>query len=241
MTRRLYFARIAAPVFTAIVVPPALAVCSRPQPRLVCAEYANSKAVVVATLRAARHVEPPKLDTDGHVYTLSVKTLIRGEMGSTFQIWEENASGRVAFDWKVGTDYLLFLLRYSREPVGGWLVDGCGNSGPLNKSGAVLRAIEAAQANTSGGSIYGMVSTDSLDTGVPDIIIRAIGQGRRVSARTDQRGRFLLRLPTGKYTVEALRKGWSFGPDVFSYENPGNLSITPGYCAQVQFSGTAKQ
>ena len=240
MTVRLFLARTAAPILAAFPIPPASTACSVPQPRLVCAEYANSTAIVVGTLRATRHLAFDSIDADGHLYNLEVKTLIRGDIGSTFQIWEENSSGRASFDWKVGTDYLLFLLRYSRRPTSGWVIDGYGNSGPMSESGTVLESIKVAQANTSDGLVYGRVSADSLDTGVPDVIVRVLGKNQAFSAHTDQSGRFLLRLPAGKYALGALRNGWSFGLEPLSYEDPRNLSVVPGYCAQIQFSGTEK-
>ena len=238
MTVRSHLYRSVAPVLAALLVQSASAVCPVPQPRIVCAEYANSKAVVIATLRATRHIALERLDTDGYLYSLAVKTLLRGDVGSTFQVWEENASGRAAFNWKVGTDYLLFLRSHVLKPVPGCVIDGCGDSGPTSASATVLQAIKSAQASTSDGLVSGMVSTDSWTTGVPDVIVRAVGMRQRLSAKTDQGGQFLFRLPAGKYTLDAVRDGWSFRPEPFGYENPRNLNVRPGYCAQIQFSGT---
>jgi hypothetical protein len=233
------FHRAAAPALAVLLVRSASAVCQVPQPRIVCAEYANSKAVVIANLRATQHIAE-RFDTDGQLYSLTVRTLLRGDVGTTFQIWEGNDSGRATFDWKVGTDYLLFLARYVPKPIPAWVIDGCGNSGPTSGSATVLQAIKSAQASTSDSLVSGMVSTDSWTTGVPDVIVRAVGARQSFSAKTDQGGRFLLRLPNGKYMLEAAREGWSFMPG-YGYENPRNLNVSPGYCAQVHFSGAERK
>jgi hypothetical protein len=237
MTVRLFFARAIAPVLAALFIPLASAVCPVPQPRIVCAEYANSEAVVVATLRTARRVASDRSDTDGHLYTFAVKTRLRGDIESTFRVWEEDSTGRAKFHWKAGTEYLLFLARDSVKPARAWVIDGCGNSGPISGSGPVLEAIKSARASTSDSAVYGMVSSGSWNDGLPDAVVIAVGNTRTFSAKTDQSGRFLLRLPAGKYTLGAIRDGWVFAPEPFSYEDPRGLSVAAGACAQIQFSG----
>jgi len=89
--------------------------------------------------------------------------------------------------------------------------------------------------------VSGMVSTESLTTGVPHVTIRAIGTGSATTAMTDQRGRFDMRLPAGKYSLEAIRSGWSFKPEPLSYENPEALTIVAGACAQVQLTSAGNK
>jgi hypothetical protein len=225
--------RVIAATLVAVLTPVASAVCQVPQPRIVCAEYANSKAVLVANLRATKRVVVDG-DTDGYLYTFSVKTLMRGDAASKFELWEENSSGRAAFEWKVGVDYVLFLARDVQRPTHAWVIDGCGNSGPVNASAKVLQAIRSHASSTI-GLVYGMVSSDSLTTGVPNVTVKATGNHKSFSTITDQSGRFRLQLPAGEYIVDAMRDRESFRPEPFSYENPRNLKILPGYCAQIQF------
>jgi hypothetical protein len=71
----------------------------------------------------------------------------------------------------------------------------------------------------------------------PDVTITAIGNGMTFAAKSEQDGRFKIRLPSGRYRMQAMRSGWSFAPEPFSYENPADLTLTGGGCAQVQFSG----
>ena len=174
-------------------------------------------------------------DVDGCYYSLASRSLLRVQIPPSFQVWEGNSSGRATFDWKPGTDYLLFMS-YSRRDRA-WGIDGCGNSGPLNRSASVLAAINSVKANAADPVVDGMVSTDSWATGVADVTVRAIGNGMTFATRTDQAGRFRMRLSAGRYRLEAVRSGWSFGATPLSYENPDALVLAAGGCAQVQFSG----
>jgi hypothetical protein len=237
--RALLLARTAALVLAALVTPSGSAVCQVPQPRIVCAEYANSRAVIIATLRASRYAVIDS-DIDGHLYSFAVKKLLRGDPGSTFEVWEENSSGRATFDWKIGAEYVLFLAENVNQPTRASVIDGCGNSGPVSQSGNVLAQIKSIESRSPLGVVYGMVSTDSWTTGLSDVFVKAIGNGQTFSTKTDQTGRFMLRLPTGQYTLNAARPGWSFRPDPFGYESPQNLTVGSGYCAQVQFSSAGK-
>jgi hypothetical protein len=235
----LLLVRSAVLVLAGVLAPIASAVCQVPQPRVVCAEYSNSKAVVIATLRASRFARIDS-DTDGHLYDFVLKTLLRGNPGSAFEVWEENSSGRATFDWKARDDYLLFLARNVTQPTRAWVIDGCGNSGPTSQSGKVLAQIKSIDATTPSGVVYGMVSTESWTTGVSNVMVKAIGNSQTFTAKTDEMGRFMLRLPIGKYALGATQTGWSFAPEPFGYESPQDLNITSGYCAQVQFSSTGK-
>src|SRR5271154_7066845 len=101
-------------------------------PRLVCAEYFNSSLVAEAKLISIRHIVP-KNGQDGYVYTMELITALRGEISVRFEIYEENGSGRASFEWQRAESYLLFL--YPVEHSSRWSIDGCGNSGPLTRSG----------------------------------------------------------------------------------------------------------
>lgn len=175
--------------------------------------------------------------TYGHFYTLETSMRLRGQIDSSFQVWEENSSGRATFGWAVGTAYLLFLS-YD-EPAHAWILDGCGNSGRLDQSETTLAAIKSVQSSKI-ALVEGMASTGSWTTGVPAVTIRATGNGKTFTATTDQNGRFQMRLPAGQYRLDAARPGWSLDPNPFSYENPEDLKVAAGSCAQVQFSDAQK-
>jgi len=220
----------------AAFAPVARSVCQVPQPRLVCAEFANSPAVIIAKVSGIRRVVDKDDFIEGYFYTLTTNTRLRGRIDDTFQVWEENSSGRASFGWTVGTSYLLFLTYYDGRS---WTIDGCGNSGPLDRSADTLAAIKSAQS-TKTARVEGMASTGSWTTGVPAVTINATGNGKMFTAQTDQRGQFQLRLLPGHYELKAVRPAWSFDRNPFSYENPNDLNLSAGGCAQVQFTGARK-
>jgi hypothetical protein len=209
------------------------AVCQVPQPRLVCAEAAHSRAVVVARLESKRTVSGDS-DADLNVYGLRTVRLLRGQVPATFTVNEWNDSGRAPFDWNTGDQYLLFLSYSPRQHA--WVVDGCGNSRPLSQSVHILQDVEAMNHSDRQPLIAGMVSTDSWDTGVPNILVTVSGQGRIFHARTAADGGFQLRVPPGSYAVTAGDNHSNFPANPFSYENPGHLILEEGTCAQLEFS-----
>jgi len=227
---------VASVLLLLLQVPPVRAVCSAPQPRLVCAEYFASEVVVEAKLLRTRAV-PDKEDSefvDGYVHTLRVEKALRGQIATTFQIYEGNDSGRAGFYWKAGRSYLLFL--WFSKPEDAWVLDGCGNSGLLVKSGAALNAIKAIQSDHSAvGLIQGVVSTNALSDVLPGVSIEVLRAGRqRYSSVTNSRGEFRFKVPSGQYSVGATQPNASFESYYMSYEKAHDLRVQPGGCVQVQ-------
>src|SRR5712672_1246372 len=107
-------------ILVSLVAPTCYAACPS-APRLICAEYFNSAAVVEAKLARTSHIVPTD-EQDGYVYAMETTKVLRGNTASEFEIYEENSSSRASFDWVPGRTYLLFLIR----PPNGkrYLVDG---------------------------------------------------------------------------------------------------------------------
>jgi len=223
-------------VLMATPVPRAVAFCNVPQPRLVCAEYFKSQLVVEAKLdqiKAIRDETGPDAVL-AHVYTLEVNRVIRGTTGASVQVYEGEDSGRATFDWVLGKRYLLFLFRNAQE--NSWALDGCGNSGPLDKAGAALSKIEAIKRALDGGTIYGIVSQQALSRTIPGVHVEAQGKDSRYAAATNDRGEFQMNVPAGHYSVLVVEHGVSFEKTDISYEDPAGIQIEPGGCAQIQFA-----
>jgi hypothetical protein len=211
-----------------LLVSPAGAVCMIPRPRLACAEFFKEQVVVIARMAGARHVVLKKDDAiDYHIYTMQTDRVLRGNIGSTFRIYEENSSGRAGFDWKIGESYLLFLSYFKEDH--GWQLDGCGNSGPLRQSENVLSEIEKIEAATDGGAITGEVRFH------PGVMVIAQGTGGTFRTRADKEGQFRLQVPAGVYSVRAMHRGQHFVAEDLSYELPRRLRIENGGCAQIAF------
>ena len=203
-------------------------------PRLVRAEFSQSKLVVIAKLVRKQHHSPPH-DQDYHIYSLETIRVLRGYEGREFRILEENDSGRAPFHWKVGTTYLLFL---DPDKDGMWQLYGCGNSAPLGEARSALRVIASLKEHR-GGIIQGLVVTDkgayppSID--LSGIVIHARSEIGEYTAVTNRMGEFNLSVPAGKYALLPVQPGARFETDVGSYEDPNSLSIENGGAAQVQF------
>lgn len=216
---------------------PAMGFCSVPQPRLVCAEYFASQVVVEATLVNVRTISD-KDDPEcisAYVYSLRAGQVFRGNIAGVLQVYEGNDSGRATFDWKTGQTYLLFLSYSDAEKA--WTLDGCGNSGPLNRAKAVLEEIAAIQRRHGGdGHIYGIVSQNALSVPIPQVQVEARGTDGVYKATTNAKGEFEIKVPPGVYSVDATKIGLVFGDADISYANSLNLRVEPGGCVQLQLA-----
>ena len=133
----------------------AVALCSVPQPRLVCAEYFHSKGVATATLAGVTPVNDSYGELTGTYYSMTVERELRGQVPRLFRIYVGNDSGRATFDWRTGDSYLIFLQ--GDGPGGAWLIDGCGNSGPAERRQKALQQIEAIDPTSDRALIQGAV------------------------------------------------------------------------------------
>jgi hypothetical protein len=167
------------------------AVCGEPQPRLVCAEYFRSEAVVEARLVRIAHYKPER-EMDFVTYELQMEKTIHGTIAPQFRIWEENSSARASFDWKRGHSYLLFLRHMQDRDA--WELDGCGNSALLERAALVLKEIEKLQDSPKTGLIHGAV-----DGGLEGVQVSAQGSGQQYKATSDKYGRFHVDVPQGHY------------------------------------------
>jgi hypothetical protein len=160
-----------------VFAPKGWTLCAVPQPRLLCPEYVESDAVLIAKLVNVQEAAPDGFDP-GHIYDFKLSRRLRGQVDSAFQVFEENNSGRASFDWIKGKDYLLFASYSQRARA--WRIDGCGNSGPLNRSAKALAAIHSLDLSSKYGIVQGMTGTDSWSTPVPAVAVRASGKSGRV-------------------------------------------------------------
>lgn len=201
---------------------------------MVCAEYFRSQTVVVATLTRTSY-RAPQNDEDYYLYTFSRQRLLRGEVPATFDIWEGNDSGRATFGWRVGQSYVLFMNFLPNDHTM-WQIDGCGNSGPEIDRGAALAEIDGLKGPTSHALIAGQMNGN-----VQGVQVQASGDRRQYQAVTDRLGRFRMRVLPGQYQLRFAKAGWSFEEDSFSYEDPDNIQLQDGACAQVYIDSSKKE
>lgn len=211
----------------------ALCVCGEPHPRLVCGEYFQSKAVVEAKLIRSEYIAS-ETDMDGHVYTMKTGKILRGQIDSSFQVWEENSSGRATFDWNIGDSYLLFF--YAKQNRG-WVLDGCGNSGPLAKAHLALHEIVDLPKRHGGMIQVGVGGNWIVGGPISDVKVSANGTPGSFFATTDAKGIAEIHVPTGQYSVSVPNE--NVVPFDFTYDDPRKVVIENGSCAQVQFVKTS--
>lgn len=214
------------------------AVCLLPLPRLVCAEYFRSKAVVIAKLAGITRVKDRYGDVTGTYYSMTVERTLRGDVPRLFRIYEANDSGRAAFIWDVDESYLLFLLE--QTPNEGWLIDGCGNSGPSELRGKALQQVEGIDSASTRATIAGAVGGRSSSFPVAGVQVEARGPGGVSATETKRDGTFEMQVASGRYQVQALSPDKTFTADDLTYEDPDNVVLENGGCAQVQFVESQK-
>ncbi len=221
-----------------IVLPGQLvAACLLPLPRLVCAEYFQSQAIVIAKLAGLTRVRDSYGDITGTYYSVTVERTLHGEVPRLFRIYEASDIGRADFIWEVDGSYLLFL--HEQSPSQGWLIDGCGNSGPLELRGKAIQQIEAIGSTSTGATIHGAVGGRSSALPVAGVTIEVTGPEGVKTAQTNRDGVFEIQVTPGKYQVRARSPGKTFVADDLSYQDPENLALQHGGCAQVQFVQSA--
>jgi hypothetical protein len=203
-------------------------------PRLICAEYSQSKVVVIAKLTRKQHFQPQ--DTQDYFeYILETNRTLGGEVGARFRVWEENSSGRASFSWSVGKTYLLFL---NTTDEGKWWLYGCGNSAPIEEAEFALKVIESLK-DRRGGTIQGLVTDGGryppMSTDLSGITIQIRGKDRDYEAVTNSKGVFKVHVPAGHYAVVPVQAGRRFKNDFLGFENPDSVTIVNGGGAQLQF------
>ena len=208
--------------------------CGVPQPRLVCAEATNSKAVVIARLVRRRFV-PSETDSDLNIYSLKNIQLIRGNIAQTFVVNERNDSGRSGVHWIVGEEYLLFVSYNGPEHA--YTVEGCSNSDFLSKSSKNISEVMALSSSKVQPIISGLVSNEAWSDGISDAEVIVSGPTGIFRTRSGSDGRFELRVHPGTYSVTASAPAFTFTPGIFSYEKPDSVTVQNGTCAQVHLEG----
>src|SRR5271166_6181559 len=207
----------------------ASAYCKQPMPRLVCAEYFHSKAVVIAKLAGVTPVKDSYDAVIGTYYSMTVEQALRGQVSRLFRIYETNDSGRAKFDWKTGGSYLLFLLQQTTN--GAWVIEGCGNSGPTDSKQSALDQVDMIDHTSHRAKIQGAVGGVSFYFPLAGVQVEASGPGGVIAAETNAVGTFEMRVTPGKYQVRALSPGKTLVAADISYENPDDLVLENGGCA----------
>jgi hypothetical protein len=105
-------------------------------------EYASSKFVLIGRV-AGDHKSPGPAGSsdndflDGDTYRVIPTGTFKGQPSGPIEIFSENSSGR--FPMQVKAAYLIFIY----EDSGRLIVDNCGNSGLVSRSGKAIQEVTA--------------------------------------------------------------------------------------------------
>jgi len=101
----------------------------------------DSQVVVIATVVSSRQV-PQSWDTlDGTEYVVHIDQKVKGKQTGEITIFSEHRDD--AFTLESGKQYLLFLTNNYQH----WMVNVCGNSGPMDEASKVIRQMVHANGN----------------------------------------------------------------------------------------------
>jgi hypothetical protein len=222
---RLFFAS----VYCLLHASSAPAICPR-YAISVNSEFFASKFVFAGTVIS----ENTEIDSDGFptawTYQVQVKKIYRGPRVEFLIIRSENDTGR--YRMKEGKDYLLF----AREFEGYLYISNCGSSALLYESKDALEGIEAVLKSGPYGEIEGRVEgRGRFDVSRIRMIARS---GKRVfSTRTDADGWFHMRVPPGKYSLDAKYRSsvLLLTPYDLNEADPQGFVVHRGGCVHLEY------
>lgn len=97
--------------------------------------------VVIATVMSSRLV-PQSWDTlDGTNYVVHIDQKVKGKQTGEITIFSEHSED--GFALQAGKQYLLFLNNNYQH----WIVNKCGNSGPLDEESSVIKQMVHTAGN----------------------------------------------------------------------------------------------
>jgi hypothetical protein len=101
----------------------------------------DSQVVIIGTVMSSRLV-PQSWDTlDGTEYVVHIDQKVKGKQTGEITIFSEHRDD--AFVLESGKQYLLFLTNNYQH----WMVNMCGNSGPMDEESKVIRQMVHAAGN----------------------------------------------------------------------------------------------
>ncbi len=104
-------------------------------------EMKESEVVVIGTVVSSRQVPQSWDALDGVEYVVHIDQKVKGKQTGEITIFSEHTDD--AFSMQSGTQYLLFLTNNYQH----WMVNKCGNSGPMDGESKVIRQMVHAAGN----------------------------------------------------------------------------------------------
>ncbi|MGC0774296.1 MAG: hypothetical protein WB543_15285 [Candidatus Acidiferrum sp.] len=190
-------------------------------------EFFKSRLVVVAQVLS----EKTELDADGFPvlsdYQVKVLNTYRGSRRPILIIRSENDSGR--FPMQKGEKFLLFV----RVVESHFVIDNCGNSGPLSEAGDTIDAIKEISKAGPYGEIEAHVRNGEDDVAGIHFIARS--STRSFSAISGDDGWIHLRVPSGAYKLTSDSKRFRLELFDLNEDRPNNLIVHNGGSVQLDY------
>jgi hypothetical protein len=115
------------------------AACSSTMP--VLDERKASQVIVVGTVVSSRQVPQAWDSLDGTNFVVHIDQKVKGKQTGEITIFSEHSED--GFSLEAGKQYLLFLTNNYQH----WVVNKCGNSGPVDDESAVIKQMVHAAGN----------------------------------------------------------------------------------------------
>jgi len=104
-------------------------------------ERKDSEAIIVGTVVSARQVPQSWDSLDGTNYVVHIDQKVKGKQTGEITVFSEHSDD--GFSLEAGKQYLLFLTNNYQH----WVVNKCGNSGPVEEESAVIKQMVHAAHN----------------------------------------------------------------------------------------------
>jgi hypothetical protein len=131
--------RIATGLACVLFATSSFAACTNTTP--VSKEMKDSQAVIIGTVMSSRQVPQAWDSLDGVDYVVHIDQKVKGKQTGEITVFSEHRDD--AMPLAAGKQYLLFLTNNYQH----WMVNVCGNSGPMDEESAAIKQIIHANGN----------------------------------------------------------------------------------------------
>ena len=99
------------------------------------------QVIIIGTVTSSRQVPQAWDNLDGTDYVVHIDQKVKGKQSGEITIFSEHSED--GFNLETGKQYLLFLNNNYQH----WIVNKCGNSGPMNEENKVIKHMVHALGN----------------------------------------------------------------------------------------------
>jgi hypothetical protein len=220
---------VAAALAAVAIAGPSAAIVANPKPR-VCNEFLRSTYVFAGTVLGEGQLAENGSTELTHFYRVRVGEVFKGRMGSEVTLFTTNNSARGVLE--AGRRSVIFAELFAGKAA----FSGSSNTTSEPGVDAVIAEIRAvAQRDRQSASVAGRADIDG-SPGHPaaGLQLDVAGVSGHHTVRTDSAGRFVVAVAPGRYAVRVAEQGWISRRGTYSYDDPADLLLPRGGCADVQ-------